>query len=230
MNILWQEIKNFSRENWWVYLIFFICIWFIYKTGTGNVLEISIVFFFHFMGDIFMMMMGEYYKLWDKRKWSISQGLSVIMFTIIGIYAYFYNGKINYLVSQIMFGFSSIKVYIEDVLWKKIAFFSQTTSLILGLITFWIYWYFDIVHTWNAWMQIVWFFSFANALILTNEKHRYFWSLFSISIIALSSWVETYLSYLAGNIKWIDISFTLLPLTVFVFYFKNITSYLWSAK
>lgn len=230
MNILLQEIKNFSRENWWVYLIFFICIWFIYKTGTGNVLEISIVFFFHFLWDIFMMMMGEYYKLWDKKKWSISQWLSVIMFTLIGIYAFIYNGKINYLVSQIMFWFSGLKVYFEDVLGKKITFFSQSTGVILGLITLGMYWYLDIPNSWNAWLQIIGFFCFANALIMQNEKHRYFWSLFAISIITISSGIETYFSYLNGSIKWIDISFTILPLTVFVFYFKNIASYLWLSK
>ena len=94
MNIFLKEIRNFSRDNWWLYIIFFICISLIWYTNTGNIFEISVVFFLHFLWDIFMMMMGEYYANWEKRKGSISQILSVIVFTFIWIYAFIFNGKI----------------------------------------------------------------------------------------------------------------------------------------
>lgn len=226
MNIFIKEIRNFSRDNWWLYIIFFICISLIWYTNTGNIFEISVVFFLHFLWDIFMMMMGEYYANWEKRKGSISQILSVIVFTFIGIYAFIFNGKINYLMSQVMFWFTSIKVYFEDMKWVSYKILNYKTSLIIWCLMMWMYWYFNLVHTFAQVLQIIGFIAFSTALILNNEKHKYFWSLMAIFIIMTSSGIETYSSFLQANIKGIDISFTLLPLTVFVFYMKNIKKYL----
>lgn len=141
-NLLLQEIKVFSRENWWIYIIFFICISIIYYTNTGNIFEITIVFF-----------------LW--------------------------------------------------------------------LIILWFYFYFDFINSFGQFLQLIWFTIFASFLSINDEKIKYFWSLVGIFLIFLSSGLETYSSFLISNIKWIDISYTLLPLTVFVFYFKNIKKYLW---
>lgn len=222
-----KEIKIFSQDNWWIYIIFIICISIIWYTNTGNIFEISIVFLLHFLWDICMMMMWNYYSNNEKKKWSISQILSFVIFTTIWIYAFIFNGKINYLISQIMFWFTSIKVYLEDIKWITYKIFNYKTSIIIWLLTLWLYYYFHLVSTFGQFLQIVWFISFSIALILNNEKYKYFWSLLSIFIIMFASGVETYSSFLQSNIVGVDISFTLLPLTVFVFYLKNLKKYLW---
>lgn len=227
MNILLKEVKNFSQDNWWIYIIFVICISLIWYTNTGNIFEITIVFFLHFLADICMMMMWSYYANGDKKNWSISQILSFVIFTIIWIYAFIFNGKINYLISQIMFWFTSIKVYLEDIKWITYKIFNYKTSIIIWLFTLGLYYYFHLISTFGQALQIVWFISFSTALILNNEKYKYFWSLLSIFIIMFASGIETYSSFLQSNIAGVDISFTLLPLTVFVFYLKNLKKYLW---
>lgn len=226
MSRFFQEIKKFSVENGRIYIIFLICISIIYYTNTGNIFEITIVFFLHFLGDIFMMMMWDYYAQNDKKKWWIYQILSMATFTIISIYAFIFNGKLNYLISQIVFWMSSFKAYF-DIKKSNQKIFNYKTILWVGILIIWGYMYFDIIHGFWAYLQIIGFILFAAFLSINDEKIKYFWSLVAIFFIFVSSGVETYNSFLIADVKGIDISFFLLPLTVFIFYFKNIKKYLW---
>jgi len=70
-----------------------------------------------------MMMMWDYYSNNDKRKWSIFQVLSVLVFTIIWIYALIFNWKLNYIISQLMFGFTWLKAFLKILSeWKNIGY------------------------------------------------------------------------------------------------------------
>jgi len=89
-----------------------------------------------------------------------------------------------------------------------------------------IYYNFNLINTFWELLQIIWFISFSTVLILNNEKIKYFWSLVSVFVITLAWSIEIYNSFLISNIKGVDISYTLLPLTVFVFYLKNFKKYL----
>ncbi len=225
-NLLLQEIKVFSRENWWIYIIFFICISIIYYTNTGNIFEITIVFFLHFLWDIFMMMMWDYYTKNEKKKGWMYQIFSMIVFSIISIYALIFNEKLNYIISQILFWMSSLKAFF-DIKNIKQKIINYKTIFFVWFIILWVYFYFDFINSFGQFLQLIWFTIFASFLSINDEKIKYFWSLVGIFLIFLSSGLETYSSFLISNIKWIDISYTLLPLTVFVFYFKNIKKYLW---
>lgn len=173
-----------------------------------------------------MMMMWDYYAQNDKKKWGIYQILSMATFTIISIYAFIFNGKLNYLISQIVFWMSSLKAYF-DIKKSNQKIFNYKTIFWLGILIIWGYMYFDIIHGFWAYLQIIWFILFAAFLSINDEKIKYFWSLVAIFFIFVSSGIETYNSFLIADIKGIDISFFLLPLTVFIFYFKNIKKYLW---
>lgn len=226
MNKILQEIKKFSLENWWIYIIFIICIFIIWYTNTGNIFEISIIFFLHFLWDIFMMMMWDYYAQNNKKQWGIYQILSMSVFTLIAVYAFIFNGKINYLISQILFWMSSLKAYL-DMKESSQKILNYKMILCVGIMVIWGYIYFDMIHNFSQYLQIIWFTFFAAFLAIHDKKIQYFWSLGSIFLIFLSSGIETYYSFLLADIKWIDISFFLLPLTVFIFYLKNIKKYLW---
>jgi len=173
--------------------------------------------------------MWDYYSNNDKRKWSIFQVLSVLVFTIIWIYALIFNWKLNYIISQLMFGFTWLKAFFEDIKWvKKYRIFNYKTSIIIiiWLSILLIYYNFNLINTFWELLQIIWFISFSTVLILNNEKIKYFWSLVSVFVITLAWSIEIYNSFLISNIKGVDISYTLLPLTVFVFYLKNFKKYL----
>lgn len=226
MILLLNEIKKFSRDNWWIYIIFLICISIIYYTNTWNIFEITIIFFLHFLWDIFMMMMWDYYAQNEKKKWWIYQIFSMLVFTIISIYAFIFNWKLNYIISQILFWLSSFKAYLDI---KNISqkILNYKTIFFVWIIILVIYFYFELINSFGQILQIIWFIFFAWFLSINDEKIKYFWSLFAIFLIFLSSGIETYNSFLISNIKWIDVSYTLLPLTVFVFYLRNIKKYIW---
>jgi hypothetical protein len=61
--ILLKEIKIFAKSNWWIFVIFTLCLAIIYKTNTGNIFEISSVFVLHFSGDLAVMMMLYYFSI-----------------------------------------------------------------------------------------------------------------------------------------------------------------------
>jgi hypothetical protein len=61
ISILWKELKDFSRNNWWIYILFIICLFFIWKTKSGNIFEVTIIFFLHFSADLAIMLMQNYF-------------------------------------------------------------------------------------------------------------------------------------------------------------------------
>ena len=56
-NVFYKELRLFSKANWWVYIIFILCLFTIWYTNKGNIYEVSLVFISHFLGDLLVMMM-----------------------------------------------------------------------------------------------------------------------------------------------------------------------------
>lgn len=226
INLFLKEVKNFSKQNWWIYIMFVLCLSIIYKTNTWNILEISIVFLMHFVWDIFSMMMWDFYINNENKKWTIFQLLSGFIFIIVAIYAFIFNWKVNYLLSQILFWFAGAKSYFYDIKWKKYKFFNYKVSIILWIILTLFVVYTNIINGFGQILQMISFVIFSTFLVVENPKSKYFWLLLWAFLMAIASWIEVYNSFLLWNIKWMDISYTLLPFTVFVFYFKSVKKYL----
>lgn len=221
MKIIFEEIRKFTKENWWIYIIFIICLCFIYITNSWSLLEVSLVFVFHFLWDIFVMMMWDYYTKNDEKNALRSQIGSFIIFWLIWIYAWLTAWKWSYLVPQILFFLPIIKWYKKDIKWINYKF-----MIVLWIFVLILYYLLNLIS--NIWMfiQILWFIIFPISLILINEKLRYFWNLLWISFIFFGSACLLYNWFIEKNIIWTDLSYTLLPFTVFVFYLKNLKKYL----
>ena len=215
------EIKKFSKNNWWIYLIFLACLFVIYKTNSWNLLEVVLVFFFHFLWDIFIMMMWDYLVVKEEKKALYSQTVSFIIFSLIGIYAWITKNNWNYLIPQSLFIWPLIKWFC-----RKIKFANYKFLIFIWVIVFSFYYYFWLIQ--NIWtiIQILGFIIFPIALVLDNEKLKYFFSLIWIFFIFLGSAYFLYLWFINKNIVWTDLSYTLLPLTVLVVYLKNFRNYL----
>lgn len=226
MNIFLKEIKDFSKNNRWIYLIFLLCLFFIHKTNSWNIIEITLVFLFHFLWDIFMMMMWDYYSKKEINKWSLSQIWWFLTFLLIWLYSWLKNWKWNYLLPQALFIWPSLKWYFNDLKNKKIKFIDYKIVLVFWIIIIYIYYKFWLIE--NIWylIQIIGFITFSLALVLENEKNKYLWSLIWIWFTTLWSSIILYYSFTQKNVVWTDISYTLLPLTVFAFYLKNFKKYL----
>ena len=132
MNIFIKELKLFSKQNWWIYIIFIICLFIIYKTGSWNIIEVCLVFMFHFIWDVFVMMMWDYYSKKENKKALYSQIWSFIIFWIIWIYAWLSAWKWSYLVPQILFFWPIIKWFNPSFKWLNAYFMITAESVVLG--------------------------------------------------------------------------------------------------
>jgi len=220
------EIKNFIKQNWWILITFVVCIIVIYKTNTWNIYEIMTIFLFHFTWDIFAMMMWNYYFKWDTKRWSLFQILSLLVFFWISIYSLIFNWKVNYLASQLIFIFSWVKSYFYDIKKKNYKILSYKVSIFIWIVLFSTLIYTKLISNYLEILQMTWFIIFWVFLTIDKEKIRYFWLLTWLFFMFLASWLVVYESFLIWNIKWIDVSYTLLPFTVFIFYLKSISKYL----
>jgi len=221
MNIFLKEIKKFSKQNWWIYVVFLVCIFLIYKTNSGNIYEVVFVFIFHFLWDMFVMMMWDFYAKKQEKKALYSQIWSFVIFGLIWIYAGVTQGKWSYLVPQILFFWPILKWFKKDLVWLNYNFL-----IIIWIIVFCFYYYLWLITNIWVFIQILWFIIFPISLIFKWEKIKYFWNLIAILFIFVGSAYLLYLGFLEKNIAGTDLSYSLLPFTVFVFYLKNLKKYL----
>lgn len=221
-----NELKDFLKLEWWVFIIFLICLVFIFLTKTWNIWEILIIFFFHCLADVFMMTMWKYYSSWDLRKWSIFQFFWNWIFVFIWLYSGFFNWNWNYTIAQLWFTFSALKNYFVNIKWKKVKFLNWKVLLAVMFIVSLNYFYFWFVTSIWVFIQFLWFVIFPLWLVIDHHKLKYFFSLFWVFILTIWTFIILYESYLRWNIFWVDISFALLPLTVFVSYVKRIRDFI----
>jgi len=221
MNILLKEIKIFSKNNWWIYLVFLICLFIIYKTNSWSLVEVSLVFVFHFLWDMFMMMMGDYYAKNEDKKALYAQTWGFMIFSLIWIYAWLTAWKWNYLVPQILFFWPIIKWFFPKIKWLDYKFLS-----IIWIFVFSFYYYLALITSFGVFIQILWFIFLPISLMIEDKKIKYFWNLVWIFLIFFGSALLLYNWFLEKNIIWTDVSYTLLPLSVFVFFLKNLRKYL----
>ena len=221
MNIFFSEIKTFSRQNWWIYIIFIICLFVIYKTDSWNLLEVSLVFLFHFLWDIFVMMMWDYYAKKEDKKALKSQVWSFTVFWLIWVYAWLTSAKWSYLIPQLLFFWPIIKGFKPKIKWINLSF-----MIFIWIVVFIGYYLLELIYNVWVFIQILWFIIFPISLILTNEKYRYFWNLVWIVFIFFGSAYLLYEWFITKTVVWTDLSYSLLPLTVLAFYLKNLKKYI----
>ena len=226
LKILLKELKIFAKSNWWIFIVFILCLILIYYTNSWNIIEVSIVFFLHFLGDLSVMIMVYYFSIKNNKYWAWFQIMQFFIFTILWLYAGFSAWKWHYLLPQIVFILPAIKSYFLEFKWKNISLLNAKTSIFLNIFIIFINYYLGLLSSINNVIQIFWFFFFSFALILIWEKEKYIYSLIWIFLITLGSFLSVYKSFLVSDIKWIDISYFLLPLTILVFYIKNFKQFI----
>ncbi len=226
-NLLYKELKTFSKTNWWVYIIFILCLFLIWYTNKGNIYEVVLVFMFHFLWDLFIMMMGSYHARWDLKKSAFSQLWSYITFGVIWLYAWLTSWKWTYFIPQISFLLPNLRWFLKDIKGKTVNFLNWKLSLIVWIFVFLLYYALGLI--WSLWefIQILWFVIFPLSLMIDTKKVRYFLSLIGLFFITFGSGYEFTISFISWNVTWVDISYTLLPLTVFVFFLKDIKKFVW---
>ena len=214
-------ILSFSRANIWIYIIFLVWLAVIGFSNKGNLFAISVIFFSHCAADIAMMMMGDLDGRGKHRDARIAQGVSFLIFTAIGIAAIITKGEWQYMLPQILYGMSAVYAYQRDrskieITPLRWGIFLGATILIIGCM-----WYYQTFMSITSFLQAVGFLMMPTVLLFENTKERIFGLIITLGCIILGSFFACIWSWALGDISGYQISYFLLPLTVFVFFLKN---------
>jgi len=225
------ECKNFSRNNWWVYIIYFLLLVVIFFIERQDLLQVIIITSIHFFADIFIMMMFNAYAHSDYSRGTYYQIVSLFLFVSLKIYTGFDKGGWQYLMADPIYILAAIKNYQIDVKRNDLRIINTISMTMLSLVILSIVFILsrknpqlDLLSPFTKLIQTIGIFLFAIALATTaNEKLRYEISLVGLLAMVVGSAFMTADSLMKGNIVGLSISYTLLPLTVLIFYLKKWT-------
>lgn len=224
--LLFSKILDFSKQNWWVYLILWACLVLVYKTGSWNLLEIVSLFLIVFLWNLFIMIMQDYYTSWNNKSWAINQIISVTIFTLVSVYSYFSKGQYQYLIWQDMYILAAINTFAIFVFKKDLKkIFNEYSFLVINSILLFVFVMY-IPHQNSSILQAIWFSLITSGLVSIRDGVRYWLNVLGIAFLTIGSMFGSINSYVSWSLNWIDLAYFLLTWTVFIFYLKLLPSYL----
>jgi hypothetical protein len=226
MNLLLKEFKKFSRENWWVYLLFIWALIVVAYTWNWNLVEIILLFIANFFANICVMAMQDSFSEKNPKLWTLYQVLGTIIFLILGVYWLFYLWQSQYILWQIAYILSAVKTYF---------YFNKNTDLklinakllsFLNIIFFVIFYIYFANNNIALLIQAIWFWFSSTWFVVLDDKKRYFTILIWTWLIIIGSLLITYNSFIAWNLDWIALGYFILSWTVGIYFIKLLKKYL----
>lgn len=233
LSLFFDEVKKFSITNWWLYIVYAIILAIIFFFEQKKIGFIVLISSGHFIADIFIMMMFTAYSQNSFRLGSYFQIVSMLLFLILKVLSGIVNSHWHYPTSDVIYALSAYKNYQFDIKKKEIKVLTPLLLSILSLFIVMAMIYFDL-HSKIKFLRTPWqliqtigIFSFGISLsIIKNEKKRYYFSILSLAVMILGSALVIIDSVIKNNnVSGLDISYALLPLTVLIFYIKQIKQY-----
>lgn len=224
-----QEIVNFSKSNWWVYIILALCLVVVYNTWKGDIIEIIILFLANFLWNLFIMIMQDFYTEWKNKKWAFNQVVSVTIFTTLSIYWLLSSGQYQYIIWQFMYILAAMKTFGFYVFAKDMRLLNENTFLVINFLLFLVFINY-IPHENFHILQALGFSLITSWLVSIKDKVRYWLNLFWIFALTSGSLWGLLLSYFDWELDWMALGFFLLTWTVLVFYIKLLPNYINKVK
>lgn len=223
--MFFNELKSFSKQNWWIYLLLTIALFIVYITWKWNIIEILILFFTNFLWNFFIMLMQENYSVWKNKIWAIFHLSSTSIFSLLSLYWLIFLEQYQYIIWQICYLIAAIKSFYFYIFKKDIKFFNEYFVWILNIFLIIIFIKF---FNQNIWSIIMWFwFSFVTTWLVSQKDNFRYWTNFLwIIFLILGSWIWVFNWYNSENIDWLSLWYMILTLTTFVFYLKLLKNYL----
>lgn len=236
--MLINELKNFSKWNWWIYVLLIIALIIVYITGKWNLLEIIILFLANFLWNLFIMVMQANYTAKNNKIGAIYQISSVTVFTILSVYSAIKLDQSQYIIWQLCYILAALKAFSFYNFWKEIKFLNSWSLWVLNaiLISIFIFFAWEQINLWlfnlnfnvELWsiLMALWFSFVTSWLVSINDKLRYWLNIIWVIWIVAWSWLLLVLSYMNWNIDWISLWYFILTSTVLVYYTKLLPKYL----
>ena len=231
-----KEVKTFSKNNWWMFIIYFILLILAKENSKNGIGSIVLVTTVHFIADIFIMMMFSSYHRSEYKLGTYFQIFSMVLFTTLKLHIGITKGIWHYLPADIIYMLAAYKNYKLDVKNINIKQINPITTGLLSLIIIGILIYVkmscnaEIFEHESSWVTTLGIFLFAISLTFTgNESSRYQFSIFALLIMVIGAGWETFnaLDFIFGDAKpddtihGLELSYFLLPLTVLIFNLKS---------
>lgn len=236
--MLLEELKKFSKDNWWIYLLLSIALIIVYITWKGNLLEIIILFIANFLWNLFIMVMQANYTNNNNKVWAVYHVTATLVFTLISLYWLIVLNQSQYLIWQVAYLLSAFKAFTFYNFNKDIKLINAASLWFINilLLVFFIsfsnkdinLWFATINFSADYYAIIMWLgFSLVTTwLVSTNDVLRYWFNLFWVIGIVVWSWIWLYISYMAWNIDGVALGYFILTWTVLVFYTKLLKKYI----
>lgn len=231
MKLFLAELKNFSRENWWVYCLLILTLWVVIYTNTGNPISITLLFFTNFMGNLFIMTAMNSYSQKNNKTGVLYHVIATLIFTALGIYGFIFQDQFQYIFWQIAYLLAALKAFVYYNYEKDIKILNEKTFVWLNIVLLVIYLQFFPFQTDNilsnyAVLQALGFSCVTTGLVSINDATRFWMSYIGTSGISIGSSLAVYLSYLSWAVDGIALGFFLLSMTVFVYFSKLLKKYI----
>lgn len=221
-----EELKKFSKENWWVYLLLAIALIIVQQTWKWNMIEIILMFLWNFLGNLFIMVMQSEYTKKENTKWAIFHLLEFSTFMLIWLYWAIFLDMYQYLLWNILYWLAAINAFMNYVYKKDLVIANEKLFVLYNIVLFIIY--LSFLNPTISWtVQAVWFALVTTSLVSLNDRFRYWLSFIWIIAIIVWSILWVYFSYfILEKLNGIDLWYLILTLTVFVYYCKLLPEYI----
>lgn len=225
LKLFFWKVIDFSRQNWWIYLILAFCLLLVYLTWNWSLVEIVILFLVIFLWNLFIMIMQDYYTSWNNKLWALNQIISVLIFTLTSLYSYFYKWQYQYLIWQDMYILAAVNTLAFFVFKKDLKrIFNEYSFLVVNAILLFLFIKF-VPHENSSIVQAIWFSLITSWLVSYKDKIRYWLNVLGIALLTFWSLLWSVSSYLTWSLNWVDLWYFLLTWTVFIFYIKLLPNY-----
>jgi hypothetical protein len=220
-----KEIKIFSKNNWWIFILLIFALWIVAITGKWNLTEIIILFLANFLWNLFIMVMQTNYTNKNNKVWALYHISSTWAFTCISLYGIIFLGQSQYILWQLAYLIASIKAFSYYNFWKNITIFNEKTLVLVNTILLLIFLKFFNFQTFSL-LQALWFSLITTGLVSIKDETRYWFNIIWIFLLVSGSLLWVIVSFQSWNTDWIALWYFLLTLTVFVYYIKLLKKYL----
>lgn len=225
MNLILTELQKFSKANWWIFPIFLFALCFVYFTGSGNLVEIILIFLFNFIWNLFIMLMQANYSNKNNTVWALCHLGATATFTSVSLYGYFALEQSQYILWQICYILTTIKSVSYYKFNKDYKILNEKLLIVVNIFVFAAFLKFMPYELYSI-LQGLGFSAVTIWLVSTSDKIRYYMSLLWVIWITSGSLIGVINSYWTWSIDGIALGYFILTLTVFVFYIKLLPSYL----
>jgi hypothetical protein len=225
MNSFLLELKNFSKQNWWIFILFIVALIIILVTRRWNIAEIVLLFLANFIWNLFIMIMQENYTNKNNKIGAYYHVWANITFTAIAIYGFVLLHQWQYIIWQIAYICWAIKAFSHYNFWKEIKILNETTLILLNVALIIIFLYI-FPFQYFSFFQAIGFSLITIGLVSIKDTIRYWLSIIGIFLLVWGSLWGVIWSFLQWTTDGIALGYFLLTGSVLIYYLKLLKKYI----